>query len=57
MNTSDRTLSKIFNVSKTKGHQSIFQPGQQHINWLGLQILRLDAGESWQDTSGDRETD
>jgi len=56
MSTSDRALCKIFNASKTKGHQSIFQPGQQDINWLGLDILHLDAGESWQDTSGDRET-
>jgi 5-deoxy-glucuronate isomerase len=56
MNTSDRTLGKFFNVPKTKGHQSIFQPGQQDIHWLGLEILRLDAGESWRDTSGDRET-
>jgi 5-deoxy-glucuronate isomerase len=56
MNVSDRILRKFFNASKTKGHQSLFQPGQQDIHWLGLDILRLDVGESWQDTSGDRET-
>ena len=55
MNNSDRPLSKIFNVLPAKGHQSIFQPGQQDINWLGLDILRLDGGESWQDKLGNRE--
>lgn len=47
---------KIYNASESKGHQSIFQPGQSDIHWLGLQILRLDAGESWRETSGERET-
>jgi 5-deoxy-glucuronate isomerase len=56
MNASEKILSKFFNVSKTKGHQSIFQPGQQDIHWLGLEILRLDVGESWRNSFGDSET-
>jgi 5-deoxy-glucuronate isomerase len=56
MNASEKILSKFLNVSKTKGHQSIFQPGQQDIHWLGLEILRLDGGESWRNSFGDRET-
>jgi 5-deoxy-glucuronate isomerase len=55
MSKSDRPFGKIYNVSKAKGHQSIFQPGQQDINWLGLEILRLDAGESWRDKLEDKE--
>jgi 5-deoxy-glucuronate isomerase len=47
---------KIYNVSQSSGHQSIFQPGKQDIHWLGLEILRLDAAESWQGKSRDRET-
>jgi 5-deoxy-glucuronate isomerase len=46
---------ETFNASKQNGHQSIFQPGKSDIHWLGLQILRLDAGESWRDRSGERE--
>ena len=38
-----------------KGHQSIFQPGQRDIQWLGLEILRLDTGEGWQGNLGDKE--
>lgn len=56
MNKNDRPLGKSFKVSTAKGHQSIFQPGQQDIRWLGLEILRLDAGESWQASPGDMET-
>lgn len=56
MNASERILSKFFTVSKAKGHQSILQPGKQDIHWLGLEVLRLEAGESWRNTSGELET-
>jgi 5-deoxy-glucuronate isomerase len=55
MSTSDRVPSKLFSVAMAKGHQSIFQPGQQDIHWLGLEILRLNTGEGWQGKLGDKE--
>ena len=39
-----------FKISPAKGHQSLFQPGDQGIHWLGLEVLRLENGETWQET-------
>jgi 5-deoxy-glucuronate isomerase len=55
MSTSDRVSNKLFSVAMAKGHQSIFQPGQNDIHWLGLEILHLDTGEGWQGNIGDKE--
>jgi 5-deoxy-glucuronate isomerase len=42
-------------VSATQGHQSIFQPGEQGIRWLGLEVLRLEKGEKWEGRYADQE--
>lgn len=44
-----------FTVQPISGHQTVFQLGKQGIDWLGLDILRLEAGESWQGTLADEE--
>jgi 5-deoxy-glucuronate isomerase len=33
----------------------VFQTGEQDIHWLGLEVLRLEAGESWDGTLDDEE--
>jgi 5-deoxy-glucuronate isomerase len=45
----------IYGVSAKSGYQSIFQPGEDGINWLGLEILRLEAGKSWEGSLDDQE--
>jgi 5-deoxy-glucuronate isomerase len=35
-------------VQPTQGHQTIFDIGEKNIRWLGLDVLRLDVGETWQ---------
>ena len=37
-----------YTVSPKNGLQTIFQIGQNNVSWLGLDILRLDPGETWQ---------
>jgi 5-deoxy-glucuronate isomerase len=37
-----------FTVSPNNGLQTVFQIGQHDTQWLGLDILHLDAGETWQ---------
>jgi 5-deoxy-glucuronate isomerase len=49
------TLSRLLNLTPTSGYQPVFRPGQLGICWLGLEILRLEAGESWQGDLGDEE--
>jgi 5-deoxy-glucuronate isomerase len=41
-------MSLLFKVTPESGHQSVFQPGEKGIRWLGLEILRLAAGEKWE---------
>jgi len=48
-------MSLLFKLSPRGGHQSVFQPGEHGIHWLGLEILRLEAGESWQGDLGEEE--
>jgi 5-deoxy-glucuronate isomerase len=44
-----------FTVQPKSGHQTVFQHGKQGIAWLGLELLRLEAGESWQGMLDDEE--
>lgn len=48
-------MSLLLKVKPTSGHQSVFQPGEQGIRWLGLEILRLNPGESWEGRLGAQE--
>lgn len=43
------------NIKPQSGHQSIFQIGEDEITWLGLDILRLAPGETWQAEVQDEE--
>lgn len=42
-------------LSTSQGHQSVFQPGELGVRWLGLEVLRLNAGEIWQGHFPDEE--
>ncbi len=44
-----------FTVQPKSGHQAIFQLGKQGADWLGLDFLRLESGESWQAVLVDQE--
>jgi 5-deoxy-glucuronate isomerase len=48
-------MNQRFKIEPSKGHQSVFQPGEHGIKWLGLEILRLDAGQNWQGALKDEE--
>lgn len=44
-----------FCISPQSGYQTIFQVGKGKATWLGLSILRLDAGETWNGAFEDEE--
>lgn len=48
-------MSPIFKLSPERGHQTVFQPGDNDTQWLGLEFLRLEAGGDWQGNLGDEE--
>lgn len=48
-------MKSVFELLPGNGHQSVFQPGEQAIDWLGLDVVRLDAGETWEGTLHDEE--
>ncbi|MBM4466337.1 MAG: 5-deoxy-glucuronate isomerase [Chloroflexi bacterium] len=48
-------LSRLLSLTPSSGYQPVFQPGQLGICWLGLDLLRLADGESWQEALGDQE--
>ncbi len=48
-------MSPLFKVPAGSGHLPIFKPGDQGIQWLGLEIVRLAAGETWQGGLHDEE--
>ncbi len=48
-------MSLLFKVASTSGHQTVFKPGEKGIQWLGLEELRLAAGEKWEGQVGAEE--
>ena len=44
-----------YTIKPQSGHQTVFRLGENGIAWLGLEILRLEAGETWQGTLADVE--
>ena len=48
-------MSPLFKVAPEGGYQSVFQPGDPDIQWLGLEVLRLETGESWEGALADEE--
>lgn len=47
-------LTKL-KILPQSGHQTVFSSGAEELTWLGLEILRLDAGETWQGELKDEE--
>lgn len=48
-------MSRMTKAPQGTGHHSVFQSGEQGVRWLGLEILRLEAGESWKGQLKDEE--
>ncbi|MFV2044137.1 MAG: 5-deoxy-glucuronate isomerase [Anaerolineales bacterium] len=48
-------MSPLYKVAPEGGHQSVLPPGEQDIHWFGLEVLRLEAGESWEGALADEE--
>jgi 5-deoxy-glucuronate isomerase len=48
-------MKAIYKVKPGDGHQSVFQVGEDGIQWLGLEVLRLQSGESWEGKLSDKE--
>ena len=48
-------MNQRFKVELKDGHQSIFQPREKGIQWLGLEVLRLAGGEVWKGELKDEE--
>lgn len=48
-------MSRMLKLPPTPGHQSVFQVGDNDLRWLGLEILRLGAGETWSGALADEE--
>jgi 5-deoxy-glucuronate isomerase len=56
MNKAKRVpMRLLLKLSPEGGHQRVFKPGEHGIRWLGLEILRLEAGDSWQGDMGGEE--
>ena len=51
----EMAIDLLYKLSSRYGHQSIFQPAERELRWLGLEILRLQMGESWQGHLRDEE--
>ena len=43
-----------YKVSAVNGHQSVLKVGENDA-WLGLEILRLAPGETWEGEAGEQE--
>ena len=48
-------MSPLFKIPAASGHLPIFKAGEQGIRWLGLEVVRLAAGERWQSSLEDEE--
>lgn len=48
-------MKPVFELLPASGYQSVFQPGEQAIDWLGLEVVRLDRGETWEGALRDEE--
>lgn len=48
-------MSRIAKVGPAMGYQTVIKTGEQGVHWLGLDVVRLAAGESWQAKLADEE--
>lgn len=48
-------MSLMLKASPDSGHQKVVERGQHGIRWLGLDLVRLAAGEAWKTRLGDEE--
>jgi 5-deoxy-glucuronate isomerase len=53
--TQDGSLIELFDVPPGSGHHTMFGPGEHGIEWLGLDIVRLEGGDTWAHRFEDRE--
>jgi 5-deoxy-glucuronate isomerase len=47
LHTIEVAISLLHDVSPGDGHQSLIRLGEEGMQWLGLDLLRLAAGERW----------
>ena len=40
-------MSQLLKVPAATGHHQVFEVGDHGVRWLGLDLLRLDAGGTW----------
>lgn len=40
-------MSRMLKAPQGSGHHSVFQTGDHGVKWLGLEVLRLEAGQTW----------
>jgi len=45
----------LYDVARGPGHHAVFAPGASGIEWLGLDVVRLDVDEEWKIRFDDRE--
>ncbi len=48
-------MSLILKVGPESGHQKVVERGKHGIHWLGLDVVRLAAGEIWKTKLADEE--
>ncbi len=48
-------MGPLFKLSPKLGHQTVFRAGEHNVNWLGLEVLRLETGQEWQGELDDEE--
>lgn len=48
-------MKPLFKIPAGEKHSSVFQPGEHGIQWLGLEVINLKAGEEWQGATGSNE--
>jgi 5-deoxy-glucuronate isomerase len=45
----------LFELPPGHGHHPVFGPGEHGIEWLGLDVVRLEGGEEWKNRFDERE--
>jgi 5-deoxy-glucuronate isomerase len=48
-------MSQMLKAPAKSGHQKVFGVGDQGVRWLGLDVLRLAAGDTWRGELADEE--
>ena len=48
-------MIELFELPPGHGHHPVFGPGENGIEWLGLDVVRLEGGEEWKNRFDERE--